>query len=182
MQHLLKKDTLGAFCVGQRSVHINYKVLWATDKVLSLNQEVWLDCPMSEGTRKTVVNYLFTRKGNQISRLFLEGSPGLLQTIDWSVPRRIQKMRIISFASPYLPTYALSRWKDRACVYGRPSLRVPMRCGRSVASPAGKAAGPGEEAERGEQSIRLQSGRTGGTSIFNRGLVDEKRLCQKSVR
>ncbi|MDP4596058.1 MAG: hypothetical protein NWS92_03695 [Crocinitomicaceae bacterium] len=88
MQHLLKKDTLGAFCVGQRSVHINYKVLWATDKVLSLNQEVWLDCPMSEGTRKTVVNYLFTRKGNQISRLFLEGSPGLLQTIEAGLRKR----------------------------------------------------------------------------------------------
>ena len=88
MQHLLKKDTLGAFCVGQRNVRIHYKVLWATDKVLSLNQEVWLDCPMSEGTRKTVVNYLFTRKGNQISRLFLEGSPGLLQTIQAGLRKR----------------------------------------------------------------------------------------------
>lgn len=88
MQHLLKKDTLGAFCVGQRNVRIQYKVLWATDKVLSLNQEVWLDCPMSEGTRKTVVNYLFTREGNQISRLFLEGSPGLLQTIQAGLRKR----------------------------------------------------------------------------------------------
>lgn len=88
MQHLLKKDTLGAFCVGQRNVRIHYKVLWATDKVLSLNQEVWLDCPMSEGTRKTVVNYLFTREGNQISRLFLEGSPGLLQTIQAGLRKR----------------------------------------------------------------------------------------------
>jgi hypothetical protein len=88
MQHLLKKDTLGAFCVGQRNVRIHYKVLWATDKVLSMNQEVWLDCPMSEGTRKTVVNYLFTREGNQISRLFLEGSPGLLQTIQAGLRKR----------------------------------------------------------------------------------------------
>lgn len=88
MQHLLKKDTLGAFCVGQRNVRIQYKVLWATDKVLSLNQEVWLDCPMSEGTRKTVVNYLFTREGNQISRLFLEGSLGLLQTIQAGLRKR----------------------------------------------------------------------------------------------
>jgi hypothetical protein len=88
MQHLLKKDTLGAFCVGQRNVRIHYKVFWATDKVLSLNQEVWLDCPMSEGTRKTVVNYLFTREGNQISRLFLEGSPGLLQTIQAGLRKR----------------------------------------------------------------------------------------------
>jgi hypothetical protein len=88
MQQLLKKDTLGAFCVGQRSVHIDYKVLWATDKVLSLNQEVWLDCPMSEGTRKTVVNYLFTLQGDQISRLMLEGSPGLLQTIQVGLRKR----------------------------------------------------------------------------------------------
>jgi hypothetical protein len=88
MQHLLKKDTLGAFCVGQRNVRIHYNVLWATDKVLSLNQEVWLDCPMSEGARKTVVNYLFTREGNQISRLFLEGSPGLLQTVQAGLRKR----------------------------------------------------------------------------------------------
>lgn len=88
MQHLIKKDTLGAFCVGQRRVRIRYQVLWATDKVLSMNQEVWLDCPMAEGTRKTVVNYLFTREGNQISRLFLEGSPGLLQAIQAGLRKR----------------------------------------------------------------------------------------------
>lgn len=88
MQHLLKKDTLGAFCVGQRDVQIHYKVLWATEKVLSMNQEVWLDCPMSDGIRKTVVNYLFTLEGKQISRLFLEGSPGLLQTIQVGLRKR----------------------------------------------------------------------------------------------
>ena len=88
MQHLIKKDTLGAFCVGQRNVHIDYKVLWATEKVLSMNQEIWLDCPMSEGTRKTVVNYLFTLKGDQISRLLLEGSPGLIQTIQVGLRKR----------------------------------------------------------------------------------------------
>ena len=88
MQHLLKKDTLGAFCVGQRSVRIRYQVLWATDKVLSMNQEVWLDCPMSDGTRKTVVNYLFTLQDQQISKLELEGSPGLLQAIQSGLRKR----------------------------------------------------------------------------------------------
>ena len=88
MQHLIKKDTLGAFCVGQRNVHVDYKVLWATDKVLSLDQQIWLDCPMSEGTRKTVVNYLFTLEDKQISRLFLEGSPGLLQTVQAGLRKR----------------------------------------------------------------------------------------------
>ena len=71
MQHLLKKDTLGAFCVGQRSVRIRYSVLWATDKVLSMDQEVWMDCPMNEGIRKTKVNFLFTRQEKQISRVLL---------------------------------------------------------------------------------------------------------------
>ena len=88
MQHLLKKDTLGAFCVGQRSVRINYKVLWATDKVLSLAQEVWMDCPMNEGVRKTKVNFLFTRQEKQISRVLLEGSPGLLQEIQVALRKR----------------------------------------------------------------------------------------------
>jgi hypothetical protein len=88
MQHLLKKDTLGAFCVGQRNVRIRYQVLWATDKVLSMNQEVWLDCPMSEGPRKTIVNYLFTLQGKQISKLELEGSPGLLQDIQVALRKR----------------------------------------------------------------------------------------------
>lgn len=88
IQNLLKKDTLGAFCVGQRDVQIHYKVLWATDKVLSINQEVWLDCPMSDGIRKTIVNYLFTLEGQQVSRLFLEGSPGLLQTIQAGLRKR----------------------------------------------------------------------------------------------
>lgn len=88
MQHLVKKDTLGAFCVGQRSVRINYKVLWATDKVLSLAQEVWMDCPMSEGIRKTEVSYLFTLEGKKISSLLLEGSPGLLQDIQVALRKR----------------------------------------------------------------------------------------------
>ena len=88
MQHLLKKDTIGAFCVGQRDVQIHYKVLWATDKVLSMNQEVWLDCPMSDGKRKTVLNYLFTLEGKQISRLFLEGSPGLMQIVQLALRKR----------------------------------------------------------------------------------------------
>jgi len=88
MQHLVKKDTLGAFCVGQRSVRIRYKVLWATNKVLSMNQEVWLDCPMSEGPRKTIINYLFTLQDKQISKLELEGSPGLLQDIQVALRKR----------------------------------------------------------------------------------------------
>lgn len=88
MQHLVKKDTLGAFCVGQRSVHIRYKVLWATNKVLSMNQEVWLDCPMSEGPRKTIINYLFTLQDKQISKLELESSPGLLQDIQVALRKR----------------------------------------------------------------------------------------------
>jgi hypothetical protein len=88
MQHLLKKDTLGAFGVGQRNVRIRYQVLWATDKVLSMNQEVWLDCPMSEGPRKTIVNYLFTLQDKQISKLELEGSPGLLQDIQVALRKR----------------------------------------------------------------------------------------------
>ena len=88
MQHLLKKDTLGAFCVGQRNVRIRYQVLWATDKVLSMNQEVWLDCPMTEGPRKTIVNYLFTLQDKQISKLELEGSPGLLQDIQAALRKR----------------------------------------------------------------------------------------------
>jgi hypothetical protein len=88
MQQLIKTDTLGVFCVGQRSVRIHYQVLWATDKVLSINQEVWMDCPMSEGKRKTVINYLFTLQKNQISRLQLEGSPGLLQDIQTALRKR----------------------------------------------------------------------------------------------
>jgi hypothetical protein len=88
MHHLVKKDTLGAFCVGQRSVRIRYKVLWATNKVLSMNQEVWLDCPMSEGPRKTIINYLFTLQDKQISKLELEGSPGLLQDIEVALRKR----------------------------------------------------------------------------------------------
>ncbi|MEY3075634.1 MAG: hypothetical protein RJB25_1277, partial [Bacteroidota bacterium] len=62
--------------------------LWATDKVLSMNQEVWLDCPMSDGARKTVVNYLFTLQDQQISKLELEGSPGLLQAIQSGLRKR----------------------------------------------------------------------------------------------
>jgi hypothetical protein len=88
MQHLLKKDTLGPFCLGQRNVRIRYQVLWATDKLLSMNQEVWLDCPMSEGPRKTIVNYLFTLQDKQISKLELEGSPGLLQDIQVALRKR----------------------------------------------------------------------------------------------
>jgi hypothetical protein len=88
MQHLLKKDTLGAFCVGQRSVRIRYSVLWVTDKVLSMDQEVWMDCPMNEGIRKTKVNFLFTRQEKQISRVLLEGSPGLLQEIQAALRKR----------------------------------------------------------------------------------------------
>jgi hypothetical protein len=88
MQQLIKTDTLGVFCVGQRSVRIRYQVLWATDKVLSLNQEVWMDCPMSEGKRKTVVNYLFTLQNKQVSKLALEGSPGLLQDIQSALRKR----------------------------------------------------------------------------------------------
>jgi hypothetical protein len=88
MHHLVKKDTLGVFCVGQRSVRIRYKVLWATDKVLSMDQEVWMDCPMNEGLRKTVVNLLFTRQDKQISSVLLEGSPGLLQEIQVALRKR----------------------------------------------------------------------------------------------
>ena len=88
MQHLLKKDTLGAFCIGQRSVRIRYSVMWATDKVLSMDQEVWMDCPMNEGVRKTKVNFLFTRQEKQISRVLLEGSPGLLQEIQVALRKR----------------------------------------------------------------------------------------------
>lgn len=88
MQQLLKTDTLGSFCVEQRSVRIRYNVLWATDKVLSMDQEVWMDCPMSEGARKTTINLLFTLKGKQISKLALEGSPGFLQDIRVALRKR----------------------------------------------------------------------------------------------
>lgn len=88
MQKLIKSDTLGVFCVGQRSVHIRYKVLWATDNVLSMNQEVWLDCPMSEGKRKTIINLLFTIQNKEIYKLELEGSPGLLQDIQVALRKR----------------------------------------------------------------------------------------------
>ena len=88
MQHLIKLDTIGVFCVGQQKIKIKYKVFWATDKVLSMDQEIWMDCPMAEGPRKTTVYYLFTRQGKQINRLFLEGSPGLLQDIRVALRKR----------------------------------------------------------------------------------------------
>lgn len=88
MQHLIKLDTIGVFCVGQQKIKINYKVLWATDKVLSMDQEIWMDCPMAEGQRKTTVHFLFSRQGKQVNRLFLEGSPGLLQEIRVALRKR----------------------------------------------------------------------------------------------
>lgn len=88
MQHLIKLDTIGVFCVGQQKIKIKYKVLWATDHVLSMDQEILMDCPMAEGQRKTTVYYLFTRQGKQINRLFLEGSPGLLQDIRVALRKR----------------------------------------------------------------------------------------------
>ena len=88
MQHLIKLDTLGVFCVGQKAVQIKYKVLWATDKVLSLQQEVWMDCPMADGKRKAVLQFLFTLNDKQINKLQLEGSPGLLQDIKNGLRKR----------------------------------------------------------------------------------------------
>lgn len=88
MAHLIMLDTTGVFCIEQRQIKINYKVLWATDQVLSLRQEIWMDCPMSEMPRSTVQNWLFTRKGKRISRLLLEGSPGLLQELNSALRKR----------------------------------------------------------------------------------------------
>ena len=88
MQHLVKRDTLGVFCVGQKDVKIKYNVLWATDKVLSLEQEVWMDCPMADGKRKAVLQFLFTIQDKRIYQLHLEGSPGLLQDIKNGLRKR----------------------------------------------------------------------------------------------
>ena len=74
--------------MGQKAVQIKYKVLWATDKVLSLQQEVWMDCPMADGKRKAVLQFLFTLNDKQINKLQLEGSPGLLQDIKNGLRKR----------------------------------------------------------------------------------------------
>lgn len=88
MEKLIKLDTTGVFCIEQRQVKIQYKVLWATENVLSLDQEVWMDCPMSQMPRKTIIHLLFTRRENQIARLQIEGSKGLLQEINTALRKR----------------------------------------------------------------------------------------------
>ncbi len=88
MDKLIKLDTTGVFCIEQRQVKIQYKVLWATENVLSLDQEVWMDCPMSQMPRKTVIHLLFTRRENQIARIQLQGSIGLLKEINAALRKR----------------------------------------------------------------------------------------------
>ncbi len=88
MGHLLMLDTTGVYCVEQRSLVISYQVRWATKNVLSLRQEVVLDCPMSQGKRKTTIEHLYTFLNDTIYKLELEGSPALLQEIQVALKKR----------------------------------------------------------------------------------------------
>lgn len=88
MRHLLLLDTTGVYCVGQRSLDIHYQVRWATKNVLSLRQDVVLDCPMSQGKRKTTIEHLYTLLNDTIYKLELEGSPTLLQEIQVALKKR----------------------------------------------------------------------------------------------
>lgn len=88
MKLLVTKDTAGVFCVGQRSVKVVYQVRWATKNVLSLKQNVYLDCPMSNGLRSTSIEHLYTLHHDTIFKLDLEGSPSLLQEIQSALRKR----------------------------------------------------------------------------------------------
>lgn len=88
MSHLLLLDTTGVYCVGQRALDITYQVRWATKNVLSLRQEVLLDCPMSQGKRKTTIEHLYTLLNDTIYKLNVEGSPTLLQEIQVALKKR----------------------------------------------------------------------------------------------
>lgn len=88
MKHLLLLDTTGVFCIGQQSIDITYQVRWATENVLSLCQEVVLDCPISQGKRKTTIEHLYTFVNDTIYKLNLEGSPTLLQEIQVALKKR----------------------------------------------------------------------------------------------
>ena len=86
--HLIMLDTTGVYCVGQKSLRINYFVRWATKNVLSMRQEILLDCPMSQGKRKTIVEHLYTFQNDTIYKLNIEGSPTLLQEIQLALKKR----------------------------------------------------------------------------------------------
>ena len=88
LQQLLKSDTAGVFCVGQRSANIRYQTLWATQNVLSMQQEVVLDCPMSQGKRSTTITHLYTLLNDTIYKLDLEGSPSVIQEIQVALKKR----------------------------------------------------------------------------------------------
>ncbi|MEN9743202.1 MAG: hypothetical protein RLZZ65_1007 [Bacteroidota bacterium] len=88
MKTLVTKDTAGVFCVGQRSVKVVYQVRWATKNVLSLKQNVYLNCPMSNGPRSTTIEHLYTLHHDTIFKLDLEGSPSLLQEIQSALRKR----------------------------------------------------------------------------------------------
>ncbi len=88
LQQLLMSDTAGVFCVGQRSANIRYQTLWATKNVLSMQQEIVLDCPMSQGKRSTTITHLYTLLNDTIYKLDLEGSPSVIQEIQVALKKR----------------------------------------------------------------------------------------------